>query len=298
MTLTEYLNKVLVSQTLKEDSPERVRLRRHRAAVEKLLRETFPDSSPTIKYGGSVAKNTLIKDAYDLDIICYFEHDDEKPGQSLADIYRNVSEALSVSYFVQPKRSSLRLKGKSDVDYLEDFHVDVVPGRYTDASRGDCYIHQAEGEKIRLKTNIDKHIEHIRDSGLTPIIRIMKLWNVQNGINLKTFGMELLVIEALKRHKSASLGDQFTRMLTKLREEAHSLSIEDPANPAGNLLSSLLDDGIRNRLVSTATSNLSQIEDGNLTILFGDVATAENAIPLASIISSVGDRGTKPWASE
>lgn len=298
MTLTEYLNKVLESQALKEGSPERVRLRQHRVDVEKLLRVKFPDSSPTIKYGGSVAKNTLIKDAYDLDIICYFEHNDETPGESLADIYHNVNEALSTSYFVEPKRSSLRLKGKSDIDYLQDFHIDVVPGRYTDASRGDCYIHQAEGEKTRLKTNIDKHIEHIRDSGLTPIIRIMKLWNVQNGINLKTFGMELLVIEALKQHKSASLGDQFARMLTKLRDEAYSLSIEDPANPTGNDLTSLLDDGMRNRLMSTAAANLSQIEDGDLTVLFGDVVTAENAVPLASIISSVGDQGTRPWASE
>lgn len=297
MTLTEYLNKVLESQALKEGSLERIRLRQHRADVEKLLRDAFPDSSPTIRYGGSVAKNTLIKDAYDLDIICYFEHDDETPGESLVDIYRNVSDLLSSNYVVQPKRSSLRLKGKSDRDYLQDFHIDVVPGRYTDTSRGDCYIHQTEGEKTRLKTNIDKHIEYIRDSGLTPIIRVMKLWNVQNGINLKTFGIELLVIEALKPHKSASLGDQFTRMLMRLQDEAHSLSIEDPANPTGNDLTSLLDDGMRNRLMSTAAANLSQIEDGNLTVLFGDVATTENAIPLASIVSSVGE-GTRPWASE
>jgi tRNA nucleotidyltransferase (CCA-adding enzyme) len=77
MTLTDYLNNILKSQTLDENSEELKRLRAHRQDVEAVLRSAFSESAPTIRYGGSIAKKTLIKDAYDLDIICYVEHDDD-----------------------------------------------------------------------------------------------------------------------------------------------------------------------------------------------------------------------------
>ena len=88
MTLTDYLNDVLKSQTLAENSEELKRLRAHRQDVEALLRSAFSESSPTIRYGGSMAKKTLIKDAYDLDIISYFEHDDMAPEQPSAKFMR------------------------------------------------------------------------------------------------------------------------------------------------------------------------------------------------------------------
>ena len=51
-------------------------------------------SSPTIRYGGSKAKGTMIKEAYDLDMTCYFGHDDTRAGQTLEDIYGNTRKAL------------------------------------------------------------------------------------------------------------------------------------------------------------------------------------------------------------
>jgi hypothetical protein len=196
---------------------------------------------------------------------------------------------------VQKKKSALRLKGKGDSDYLQDFHIDVVPGRFSDGSRSDCYIYQAEGEKSRLKTNIDIHIEHIRDSGLTPIIRVMKLWNVQNGICVKTFVLELLVVDALSRQKDAPLGKQFEEVLTLLRDDASSIHIEDPANPTGNDLSSVLD-GTRLQLSAVAASTLSHITDANFGNLFGDVELEENSVPLVSVVSSIGEKGSRPWS--
>ena len=296
MTLTEYLSTILESQTLASDGEELQQLQKHRKAVEDILRAKFSKRSPTIRYGGSVAKKTLIKVAYDLDIICYFEHDDNNAGESLREIYDNVKDALSKDYSVEPKTSALRLKGKGVSDFLLDFHVDVVPGRFTDEQRSDCYIYQASGEKSRLKTNIETHIKHIRDSGLTEAIRVMKLWNVQNGIGVKTFVLELLVVEALKKHGTESLGDQFVAMLTRLRDDVYGIHIEDPANPTGNDLSGALDDGVRLSLESVATSTLSYIQDNNFPKVFGNVASAAgNAIPLVTVVSSV-NRGTRPWA--
>ena len=70
MTDQEYLNAVLEDQSLADDSEELEELREHRDAVEALLREAYGSCSPTIKYGGSKAKGTLIRESYDLDLVC------------------------------------------------------------------------------------------------------------------------------------------------------------------------------------------------------------------------------------
>ena len=51
-----------------------------------------------------------------------------------------------------------------------DFHIDVVPGRFTDETKADAYLYQCGGDKKRLKTNLDVHLDHVRDSGVTDAI--------------------------------------------------------------------------------------------------------------------------------
>lgn len=67
MTNEEYLNEILQSQTLDADGDELKLLRSRRNDVDKLLRKEF-GSAPSVRYGGSKAKGTMIKDSYDLDI--------------------------------------------------------------------------------------------------------------------------------------------------------------------------------------------------------------------------------------
>ncbi|MDZ4865208.1 MAG: hypothetical protein SGJ01_17445, partial [Gemmatimonadota bacterium] len=67
MTDQEYLEGVLKEQSLSDDSPEMNELRRRRSEVEEHLRAEF-GSAPRIRYGGSKAKGTMIKEAYDLDL--------------------------------------------------------------------------------------------------------------------------------------------------------------------------------------------------------------------------------------
>src|SRR6266513_1722782 len=197
MTTKDYLTKVLASQTLADDSDELKALQEQRAKVEQLLRDRFKDSSPTIRYGGSKAKGTMIRDAYDLDIVCYFPHDDTSAGETLEDIYNNVRTALATAYVVEPKGSALRLKDSSEKTRGVDFHIDVVPGRFTDDKKSDAFLYRSTGEKKRLKTNLDVHIKHVKDSGVIEAIRLVKLWKVRNGLSIKNFVLELAVIKLL-----------------------------------------------------------------------------------------------------
>jgi len=295
VTNDEYLAKVLEAQRLKEDGDELKALREHREEVEEILREHFPGSKPTIRYGGSKAKGTMILEAYDLDIICYFEHEDDGAGTTLKEICRNVQERLAEQYYVVPKRSALRLMERDPKGTRADFHIDVVPGRFTDDTKSDAYIHQEGAEKSRLKTNIQKHIDHIGKSGLTDAIKLLKLWNVRNHLQVKTFVLELLAVKLLAKKKAAAPSKQLVHVWTEFRDNADDLSVEDPANPEGNDLTPLLD-GCRSMLSMVAKSTLAQIESAGWEQVFGKIEEEEEdtrAALRAAAVQVVNP--TRPW---
>ena len=271
METEAYLQSVLKSQTLAPDSQELKDLQKHRANVEETLREHFDECFPTIRYGGSKAKGTMIRESYDLDIICYFPHDDTEAGETLEEIYNSVREALSGKYLVEPKASALRLKALDQKNSGVDFHIDVVPGRFTDDSKTDAFLYQVSGEKKRLKTNLDVHICHVKDSGFTEAIRLLKLWKVRNGLRVKNFPLELFTIDLLKYKKTAALEKQLKHVWEKVRDEMDEISIEDPANPTGNDLTGLLSPAIREALSSVAKATLEAIERSGWEAVFGPV---------------------------
>src|ERR1035437_10490550 len=100
MNINDYLQAILAEQDLKDDSAELKELQSHRADVEKLICSKF-GSTPTVRHGGSRAKGTLIKEAYDLDIVCYFPYDSNKAGETLEEIYTNVRDCLAGTYYVE-----------------------------------------------------------------------------------------------------------------------------------------------------------------------------------------------------
>lgn len=295
----QYLQGILNSQNLDDESEELKAVQDHRADVEELLLEHFSASSPTIKYGGSIAKGTLVKESYDLDVICYFTNDDTDAGETLKDIYYNVKEALQNNYLVEEKASALRLNSNSVDKFGEDFHIDVVPGRYIDDAESDTFLYQASGEKSRLKTNLDVHIDHVKKSGVVDAIRLFKLWRKRNGVQIKNFALELSVIMLLEEKKDLTLPEQMQHVLTEFRDNINSLTIEDPANPEGNDLSELLNDAVRSSLSYTATNTLQTIESNGWSGVFGEIEeesdeddTVENLQKAAAAVRTP----SKPWS--
>lgn len=295
MKVSEYLEAVLRQQTLPADGQELKDVRAERNKVEALLRREFEECPPNIRYGGSMAKGTMIRVNYDLDLPTYFGRDDTAAGNSLKEIYDNVKVALEKEYNVTPKTSALRLRTK---DGKADFHIDVVPGRFVDGEDGDVFIHQAIAEKQRLRTNLDTHIEHIRDSEVVDAIRLMKLWRELNTLGVKTFVLELLIVDLLKNRKSFSLEKQLIHVWTEFRDNSDNLSVEDPANPAGNDLSSYLD-AIRPALASAARATLVKVENEDWEGIFGKVEEENEKEQVASLgrIAATVTTRERPWCS-
>jgi hypothetical protein len=291
----EYLQEVLKSQTLDDDGKELKALHQQRKKVERLLHKEFGDA-PTIRYGGSLAKGTMIKESYDLDLPYYFPHDDNSAGTTLKEIYESVAKTLEKEYFVERKTSALRLRDCTHENFMVDFHIDVVPGRYIDGDDGDVFLFQAAGNKERLRTNLDVHIKHVRDSGVVDAIRFIKLWRVRNGIVIKQFVLDLLTIKLLKRQKSVSLDEQLRYVWEQFRDRADDLSVEDPANPEGNDLSDMIDQA-RSSLSSVARSTLALLDAQGWEAIFGKVEDSDDTDKQAALrrIAASVTVPTKPW---
>jgi hypothetical protein len=290
MTINEYLQATLKLQELPENSTEWKTLITRKKEVEQALRDGFPKTPMTVRYGGSRAKGTLIKESYDLDIVCYLANDDMSAGETLKDIYGNTAEVLGKTYVVLRKKTALRIRDQRQVD----FHIDVVPGRFTDDKMSDCFLYQQGGDRERLKTNLDTHIRHVRESGLLDAVRLLKLWKVRKALQVCQFPFELLVLELLADFKNKSLTGQLTHVWTELRDTQKPMVVKDPANSA-NDLTPMLAGGIWAELNFVAGSTLETIERGGWETVFGKLgSTEERAVGLKVAAATVAEP-TKPW---
>jgi hypothetical protein len=286
MTTTEYLKRILKSEKPSEEQLDE--LRGHRADVEEVLADAY-GKKPTIRYAGSKAKHTMISSSYDLDIACYFERDDNSAGETLSAIYDDVYDVLSEEFYVDRKTSALRIHSSDRVD----FHIDVVPGRFVDDSKEDVFIHQEGAEKCRLKTNLDVHVSHIKDSGVRDAIKLMKLWNVRHSVGIKTFVLELLVIDLLDDLESPSLAEQLEHVWVAMDEDTDDLHVTDPAN-ANNDLTQALDD-VRQSMRARARDALDAIADDRWEDIFGNPTDEDKDEALRTAAAGVRV-ATRPWS--
>lgn len=295
MSDAKYLEDVLATQTFAEGDTELKALRAKRDEVEKVLRAGFPDSTPTIKYGGSHAKGTMIKESYDLDVVCYFDRDDDGAGDTLEAIFDNVRDVLAQKYAVTPKTSALRIEEGQGTERTYT-HVDVVPGRFIEEDSDDVWLYQNGAEKCRLRTNTKTHVHHIHDSGVRPAIRLAKLWRECYGhFDFKTFVLELLIVDVLKTQKTKSLDTQLITFWETVRDSIDTLTVEDPANTNNNLSIYLTDR--RDVLREWAKMTLVDLEDRGWQAIFALPEEKKKQQELIARLPSIRPQGTKPWSA-
>lgn len=293
MSNKTYLQSVLDAQAVRNDSQELRDLRAARADIEALINSAFADCDPRIRYGGSKAKGTMNLIDYDLDVISYFPRKDTRAGKTIREIYENVQAALERKYLVYPKTTALHVKDRD-----RDLHIDVVPGRFIDATETYAFVHQngRPADKGWLQTNLDRHISHVIESGCIPDIRLSKIWRRCVGLTVRTFPLELLVIKILASVDSDALDERFTQVLESFRDEIHSLSIADPANE-GNSLNEALSPSVRTALAAAASTTLSMVLNGGWSAVFGKVMSqtqpARDQAFRTAIITN--QTRTQPW---
>lgn len=296
MSANDDLHGLLEEQRIAQGSDEMAEIQEHRTAIETIINDAFPGASKTIKYGGSKAKSTMILESYDLDIIVYVHSGEDGLGASLKDIYENIAEALETDYHIERKNCALRLSARASDNETVDLHIDVVPGRYVDDTRSDAYLHQNEGDKERLKTNLQMHIDHIRNCEGRDTLKLLKLMRVRHDLDVKQFALDLLGVDLLKDTAGLTLEGQLTHVLEAIRDSDTPLNIEDPANPTGNDLSDYLADHIWDDLQQTASTMLDDADANSWGAAYGETDAFESApaVIVSEAVESV-DVKTQPW---
>lgn len=291
MTVNEFLQDLLKSQTPTSGMLDD--LANSREEVEGFLREKFGDS-PKIRYAGSKAKGTMIKENYDLDIVCYFPRD---CGSEIEEIYKDVYKKLQEKYSITPKTTALRVQKIADDKSQIDYHIDVVPGRFVDEKEKDAFLYQTQGKVKWIKTNLDTHISFFKESGCVEVIKLAKIWNIRNNVNLKTFMLELLVVKCLSGSRTKSdLEVSFKKVLECLSNELLKIRLEDPAN-TNNVVSDNWSEPERNAIAMRAKFALDSInkDSDNIDVwrsVFKETAPAKASVTGPSVIVK---NPSKPW---
>lgn len=256
MKTEQFLKDLLQSQELLSDELET--LQTQKGEVTDFLRAEFGET-PVIKYAGSYAKGTMIREKYDLDIVCYFPSDDER---SLKEIYEDVLNHLQKKYLIGKKASAVRITDLKATNSPNGYHIDVVPGKFIRGSK-DVFLHVSYGEKERIQTNLKVHVDHIVNSGCGDVIKLVKLWNHRNNLTIKTFILEIFVVQALKGSREKdNLKDSFTKTTEAFKNDFGSVQLVDPAN-TGNIISDLISSSHRALVVRAAEEAFAKIEDSD-----------------------------------
>lgn len=223
MTPHEYLQSQLDSNKLSDEEQNNVSERKEK--IENKLRGEFGSKIQSIKYSGSISKGTAVKNSHDIDIALHFKKDS---FPTLKEMYDSVYDFLEKHYKVRKQKVSVGLPGQD---------VDVVPGRRInpdDSSDNDVFLYRTdEGE--RIKTNIEKQKEAIRESGSRDIIKLCKIWRDNWSLEFKSFALELLVIKALENYEGKGFDNKFRHLLEYIRDYVESVTLTDPGNSNNNV---------------------------------------------------------------
>lgn len=224
MTAHEYLQDVLNRNRFDEETTGKS-VSERRDEVEEVLRDEFGSKIQTVKYSGSIAKATAVKDSYDIDIAVHFKHDS---FETLKDVFDAVYGLLDKHYTVRKQKVSVGIKS---------LHVDVVPGRRIDAEdpqNNDVNLYRTDTE-TRIRTNIQKQVEAVRASGVRDVIKLAKIWRDVWGLSFKSFALELLVMKALEDSAVTGLDNKTRTVLAFIRDNVETVVLSDPGNPSNNV---------------------------------------------------------------
>jgi hypothetical protein len=196
---------------------------------------------------GSYAKKTAIKGFTDIDLFISLS---SKTPATLSEIYGSLSEYIKkVGYPVREQNVSIGIE-------LSNFKIDLVPAKRQAESLWDHSIYRRKA-KTWIKTNVNRHIAFVKNSGRLNEIRAIKIWRNLNSLEFPSFYLELSVINALKGCMPFRLASNIIKVFEYLSDDFLDARIEDPAN-SNNIVSDDLTREERTKVAKAAYSSLKE----------------------------------------
>lgn len=178
-----------------------------------------------ISPSGSFAKGTANKSGTDIDLFISLS---SNTNQTLKEIYESLFARMSgVGY--TPKRQNVSINVT-----VNGYRVDLVPAKRQDSYSEDHSLYRRRADSW-TKTNITKHISHVRLGGRINETRVLKLWRNQKDLDFPSFYLELTIINALTG-QYGGLSTNVWKVFEYLRDSFENGRVVDPAN-TNNIIS-------------------------------------------------------------
>ena len=152
-----------------------------------------------IKRSGSREKGTAIKGKSDMDM--FVSIFDTNGYFLLRELYDDLYD------YLQKDGLKVRKQNVSIGVVFKGYDIDVVPARKVNSS---SYVKQAiryndhylwsNKKDNRMLTNIQKHIDLVRESGIQNIIILLKIWKYQKQIDFPSIYLEIILIDAFEKY--------------------------------------------------------------------------------------------------
>ncbi|MEK9174941.1 MAG: nucleotidyltransferase [Patescibacteria group bacterium] len=208
-----------------------------------------------LKLSGSLAKGTAITGATDIDIFISLD-----PSVSTCNTLENVYSTLrnrfnGAGYTAREQNVSV------GIDHT-GLKIDVV-ARVKHHILGLDHSVWKRKAKTWTKTNIDAHINLVKNSGRISDIKAIKIWRKLHDLDFPSFYLELSVIEALKGTGliGSSPANNFVKVMNYLVDDFENKVINDPSNQSNEVSDELTlaeKQKIKNLAQTTLAGNWNQ----------------------------------------
>lgn len=178
----------------------------------------------TLKLSGSLAKGTGITETTDIDIFISL-NPSVKTTNTLEEVYNTLRNRFNLAgYSAREQNVSI------GIDHM-GLKIDIVAGIKHHILGLDHSIWKRK-TKTWTKTNIDEHINLVKNSGRVFDIKVIKIWRKLHNLDFPSFYLELSVIEALKDTGVlfSSPEKNFIKVMNYLVNDFEDKIIKDPSN--------------------------------------------------------------------
>lgn len=193
-----------------------------------------------VQPSGSFAKGTANKSGTDLDIFISIA---QTNPFTLEQTYENLFDYLQQRNY-HPKKQNVSINIT-----FNGYSVDLVPAQIQDYKTLDHSLWRRRANTW-TKTNIDKHINYVRQGGRINVTRILKLWRNQKNLDFPSFYIEMTVINALSGW-NGGLADGVRKVFQYLKDSFATTRLLDPAN-TNNIISDDLSSIEKNKIIEAA----------------------------------------------
>jgi hypothetical protein len=251
MSADLYLQNILQREAL--DTSILSPVRAVQSVLQPIIAGWAGDRLRRISPSGSFAKGTANLSGTDIDLFISLSNE---TTETLKEVYDKLFNTLRSKGY-GPKRQNVSINVK-----VNGYNVDLVPAKCQNIVGDDHSLYRRRADTW-TKTNVTTHINHVRATGRSNEIRIIKLWRDQKKLDFPSFYLELTVINALSSQYLGTLSNNVMKVFEYLRDRFSNSRVVDPAN-TNNIISDDLTSSERAKikavaLQALAASNWNQI---------------------------------------